>query len=57
MTTIGLWIILATLSAILFVALRLVRRGALQIRFCRAWGRRVPFDALLCSYCGHQFRP
>ena len=57
MTTIGLGIILATLSAILFVALRLIRREALQIRFCRAWGRRVPFDALLCSYCGHQFRP
>ena len=57
MTTIGLGIILATLSAILFVALRLIRREALQIRFCRAWGRRVPFDALLCSDCGQQFRP
>ena len=54
---IALGIILATLSATLFVAVRLVRRGALQIRSCPAWGRRIPFDALLCPYCGHQFRP
>jgi len=30
-------------------------RSFLRFRSCTSCGRRIPFDARLCPYCGHEF--
>jgi len=43
-------------AAIIYFATRFTRGGPfLRQRFCTACGRGIPFDALICPYCGFRF--
>jgi len=42
-------------AAIIYIASRVSTLGLHRPRSCTSCGRRIPFDALFCPYCGYQF--
>jgi len=42
-------------AAIIYIAARYSGQGRFRSRHCTACGRGIPFDALLCPYCGFRF--
>jgi hypothetical protein len=46
-----------TAAVIAIVGYLWQHRSFLRFRFCTSCGRRIPFDARLCPYCGHNFPP
>ena len=42
-------------AAVIYIASRVSTLGLHRPRSCTSCGRRIPFDALFCPYCGYQF--